>query len=187
MKEIFQKNRYSHMEMGEIYFWTATINKWKLLLLTPLFKKIIVESLEYLSNKGNIEVFAFVIMPNHVHFIWRPIRANGKESPQGSFLKFTAHRFKKELLAMKHPLLSLDEFKVNSNRKRFEFWQRDPMATHLFSRKVMCQKLDYIHANPVSKNWTLAKTPEQYFWSSANFYECGVNEFSFLKDIREEL
>ena len=42
--------------------------------------------------------FGFVIMPNHMHLIWRIKELNGKETPQGSLLKFTAHRFKKMLI-----------------------------------------------------------------------------------------
>jgi putative transposase len=36
-------------------------------------------------------------MPNHIHLIWRTFALNGKETAQGSFLKFTAHEFKKML------------------------------------------------------------------------------------------
>ena len=59
--------RKSHIEQGEIYFWTATINKWQRLLENDEYKNVIVESLEYLSSMGKIDVFAFVIMPNHLH------------------------------------------------------------------------------------------------------------------------
>ena len=31
--------------------------------------------------------FAFVIMPNHVHFIWKDLRMNGKEQPACEFSK----------------------------------------------------------------------------------------------------
>jgi REP element-mobilizing transposase RayT len=59
------------------------------------FKDIIVDSLLHRSSKGLIDVFGFAIMPNHVHFIWRMNKMNGKEKPFGSFLKYTAHQFKK--------------------------------------------------------------------------------------------
>jgi putative transposase len=36
-------------------------------------------------------------MPNHIHLIWRTNALNGKETVQGSFLKHTAHAFKKML------------------------------------------------------------------------------------------
>ncbi|MFN8416556.1 MAG: transposase [Cytophagaceae bacterium] len=119
--------RKSYISIGEIYFWTATINEWKPLLQNEKFKNIIINSLQYLSDKGMIDVFAFVIMPNHIHLIWRINEMNGKETVQGAFLKYTAHEFKKEL--RRQSLAHLQEFKVLVCNKQFEFWQRDPFVT----------------------------------------------------------
>jgi REP element-mobilizing transposase RayT len=63
--------RKSYIVLGELYFWTATINKWQKLLEKDTYKDVILISLEYLSDKGKIDVFAFVVMPNHIHLIWR--------------------------------------------------------------------------------------------------------------------
>lgn len=73
--------RKSHIDKGEIYFWTATINKWQRLLQHNEYKDVIINSLQYLTDKGKIDVFAFVLMPDHLHFIWRVNEPNGKESP----------------------------------------------------------------------------------------------------------
>ena len=61
--------RKSYMEIGEIFFWTATINNWQRLLLKDEYKNIIINSLSYLSDAGKIDIFGFVIMPNHIHLI----------------------------------------------------------------------------------------------------------------------
>ena len=94
---MLQPKRKSNIDQGEVYFWTATINKWQRLLEKDVYKEVIIDSLQYLTDEGKIDVFAFVIMPNHLHFIWRVNEPNGKESPQGSFLKYTAHSFQKML------------------------------------------------------------------------------------------
>ena len=73
------------IKIGEIYFWTATINNWNHLLKGDKYKKIITYSLRNLSKRALIDVFAFVIMPNHIHLIWRINSLNGKETVQGSF------------------------------------------------------------------------------------------------------
>ncbi|MFD2287425.1 transposase [Pedobacter petrophilus] len=143
MDDLFQQKRQSYIEIGQIYFWTATINKWQKLLLEDKFKEVVINSLVYLTKGKKIDVFAFVIMPNHIHLIWRINELNGKEMPQGSFLKYTAHEFKKLLNAE-----ALSKFYVNAVNKSYEFWQRDPVAIHLYSPEVMCQKLDYLHDNP---------------------------------------
>lgn len=39
-------------------------------------------------------MYDFVIMPNHLHFLWQQNVLNGKELPKGSFMKYTAHKFR---------------------------------------------------------------------------------------------
>ena len=78
------QQRKSHTSIGEIYFWTATIHKWMHLLDSDLNKQLIVDYLKKLSDEGLITVYAFVIMPNHIHLIWQQNKLNGKETPKGS-------------------------------------------------------------------------------------------------------
>lgn len=180
---IFEYKRKSYIEKGEIYFWTATINKWQHLLQKDEYKEIIVSSLKYLEVTGKIDVFAFVIMPNHIHLIWRIKDNNGKETPQGSFLKYTAHEFKKML---RKEGQKLSDYATEAANKDYEFWQRDSLAVRLYTREVAYQKLDYIHNNPLAEHWQLVKEPSDYKYSTARFYEQGVKEFLFIKDIRDE-
>lgn len=182
MDKLFVQNRNSFMEVGQIYFWTATINKWQKLLQENEFKEIILSSFRYLSSSGKIDIFGFIIMPNHVHTIWRCNELNGKESPQGSFLKYTAHQFKK-ILSVEN---QLQNYSVSALNKSYEFWQRDPLAIHLYSPEIAYQKLDYIHNNPITERWQLAKESSDYFYSSASYYEFNDHKFGFLKDLRAE-
>ncbi len=176
--------RKSYIEIGEIYFWTATINNWQRLLQADEYKQVIVDSLEYLSSRGKIDVFAFVIMPNHIHLIWRVNENNGMETAQSSFLKHTAHTFKK--LLAKENIGLLQDYAVEAHNKTHEFWLRDSLAINLYTREVAYQKLDYIHYNPVVEQWQLVKDPCDYKYSTARFYEQDIKEFAFVKDLREE-
>lgn len=182
-KDIFAYKRKSYMEIGEVFFWTATINNWNHLLKEDRFKAVIIDSLRTLSERGLIDVFAFIIMPNHIHLIWRTNALNGKETVQGSFLKFTAHEFKKML---KDKPAELSKYTVDAHNKKYEFWQRDSLAIHLYSRHVMLQKLNYMHLNPLASHWQLADNPCDYYYSSAKYYEMNEKNFDFLKDVREE-
>jgi REP element-mobilizing transposase RayT len=184
-KNLFEQKRKSYIEKGEVYFWTATINGWKHLLAKDEFKEVIIDSWKYLTDRGKIDVFAFVIMPNHLHAIWRANELNGKESPQGSFLKYTAHCFQKIL--RQEPRNQLLPFIVDACNKKYEFWQRDPLVIPLYSRKVALQKLKYIHNNPLAEHWLLAKDPCDYKYSSAKYYELNIKNFDFLKDLWEVL
>jgi hypothetical protein len=42
------------------------------------------------------------------------------------------------------------------------------------------------HETPFSGKWNLAKDYSDYYYSSARFYETGVNEFGFLKNLFHE-
>ena len=184
MHNIYEGSRKCYIQLNEIYFWTATIHNWEKIFNTDEDKNIIIDSLAYLSNNNIIDVFAFVIMPNHIHLIWRINSLNGKETAQGSLLKFTAHSLKKKLTQQNDT--RLNNFKVSAANKQYEFWQRDSLAIHLFTKQVAYQKLDYIHYNPCAERWQLVNDPCEYKYSSAKFYELGIKEFDFLKDLREE-
>jgi putative transposase len=182
--DAFKAERNSHLELGKIYLWTVTINKWQKLLQDDNYKDIIINSIDFLTTAKKIDVFAFVIMPNHIHLILRLINKNGKEYPHTSFLKFTSHEFKKLLLNNNSGILR--QYFVNVSNKNYEFWQRDSLGIHLFSDSVAYQKLDYIHANPTTDRWRFVTDPCNYKYSSARFYELGIKEFKFIKDLRNE-
>jgi putative transposase len=108
---------------------------------------------------------------------------NNKEMPHKSFLKYTAHAFKKHLL-LNHPEL-LHLYPVDAKNKSYEFWKRDSLAFELFKKQTIKQKIEYIHYNPTMQRWKLCEDPADYFYSSASFYENGGNSFKFLKHIGE--
>ena len=53
------------------FFFTATVLNWKHILNPDKYKDIIIESFKFLGNKNRVRIFAFVIMPNHYHTVWR--------------------------------------------------------------------------------------------------------------------
>src|SRR5688572_29988690 len=99
------------MNLTSTYFYTATILNWSHLLKENSFKNEIVKSLELLITRKKIKVYGFVIMPNHIHLIWRNLEMNGKKFPDESFKKFTSHVFKKRLTTSGSALL--ENFLVN--------------------------------------------------------------------------
>ena len=54
-----------------LYFSTATILGWKHLLKPDKYKNIITDSMTFLADEGAVWFYAFVIMPNHFHWIWQ--------------------------------------------------------------------------------------------------------------------
>ncbi len=157
-------------------FFTATIIEWKFLLKDDKFKKIIIDSLIYLVSNGKIKLYAFVIMSNHIHLIWQARNGYDPDKIRHSFMKFTAHQMLNEL--KKHDEDLLKKFKVEKKDRAYQFWKRNAMSIELFTEKVFIQKMNYIHYNPVKAG--LCKFPEEYYYSSANFYHGGADVFGIM-------
>ena len=156
-------------------FFTATIQKWKHLLKEDKYKNIIVDSLKFLIQEDSIIINGIVIMPNHLHIIWQAKGNNDLQKIQTSFIKHTSKEFKKLLEKDDN----LQAYEINAIDRKYNFWQRDSLNIELFTSLVFTQKLNYIHCNPVKAG--LCKFPEEYYFSSALFYEKGVGHFDFIK------
>lgn len=173
------------MELERLYFSTATITKWQMLLKPDKYKKIIIDSLSFLVHQNKIQVYGFVIMPNHIHIIWELLALNGKEMPHASFFKYISHVIQKDL--KKHHPMILERFRINSESRDYQFWQSNTLSIELNSAQMTYQKLDYIHNNPCKGKWMLANSPSDYPFSSAAFYELGKGDFGFLIHIGTRL
>ncbi len=178
-----QHTRQGQMELQDVYFYTDTVVDFKHLLEDDNIKLIIIQSLSYLVAHNLARVFGYVIMPNHMHLIWTQLALNGKESPAGSFAKYTAHQIKTYLQTNNPPQLL--NYLSDKNDRHYQFWKRDPLAIPLSTIKILEQKLEYIHNNPVAEKWAMCKLPEDYRWSSARFYLKGADEFGFLTHYKE--
>ena len=179
-----------HNEDQSFYFCTFTCNRWMNLFdQTNSYDKIY-EWFDILFEMKMI-ISAFVIMPNHCHFILfynnqkislNKIIGNGKR-----FLAYEiVSRLKKqEAFAT---LRILEEDVIPSDKKKGKIhnvFRYSFDAKLIYSNKMMQEKIIYIHNNPISKKWKLANTPEEYQHSSALFYETGKTNFKWLKHFRD--
>ena len=165
---------------NKIYFSTATILNWQPLLKDDAIKDILIGSLQTLTNQNRLTIFGFVIMPNHLHIIWSENENTRKESAEAAFFKFTAHQFLKTLKKENQSLLKL--FLVNKVDRKYQFWQRNTLDIEILSDNMFDQKLNYIHNNPLQKQWRLVDDPVKYRYSSASYYEMNIDEFGILSD-----
>jgi putative transposase len=89
-----------------IQFFTATILNWNKLLLNDKYKQIIIDSLTFLIKDNRIKLFGFVLMPNHIHLLWRIAQDRKREDVQGDFMKFTSQQMLFDLKNNKSTVLS---------------------------------------------------------------------------------
>lgn len=169
MKNVVPSNRYPD-------FITITCLNWIPLLEQDRFKDIIISSLDFLICADKINVYAFVIMPNHLHLIWQILGNYKREDVQRDFLKSTGQQILKVLRKERPPVQG--DLMVMARDRRFQVWERNSLSIPLWSDNVMWQKLTYIHYNPVKAG--LCNHPEEYKYSSASFYHNGVRKWNFL-------
>jgi len=71
----------------ELYFLTITVVDWVDVFSRPIYKHIIVDSLNYCQLEKGLEIYAWVLMSNHLHMI--------AGAADGFFFFFIVRDFKK--------------------------------------------------------------------------------------------
>ena len=161
-------------------FYTATILDWNYLLKPEKYKMIVIDSLQFLVREGRVVLFGYVIMSNHLHFIWKPTRLYSLKHTQLCFMKFVSQRIKRDLEINDES--TLRKFYVGLKDRQYQFWKRNAMGIDLYSDKTIEQKLNYIHNNPIKAK--LSDENNHYRFSSSAFYDGQKDEFGILTDYR---
>jgi putative transposase len=171
--------KYKHSDVYSMYFCTFTFYEWMHLFeLTNSYD--LVYSWFNILKKEKVEVIGYVIMPNHAHcilyfpdagFDLNKILSNGK--------RFMAYEIinRLETINDRSTLMILQNALTGREKKKKQLHKvfKDSFdAKAIFSEKFLIQKLNYIHYNPVSGKWNLAKDFVSFEHSSASFYEEGV-------------
>lgn len=154
-----------------LYFVTTSTEKHIHLFKDEVIIRIILDSWHFIRTNKGVELFCFVIMPNHVHFIARFIKEYTLSDMMRDFKRHTARQIIRQFLAKEQT--SKLELLHNLNQhvdQKYKVWEDGFDARDIFSQDFLQQKMDYIHYNPCRPKWHLANTPEEYPWSSASFY-----------------
>ncbi|MEO7839801.1 MAG: hypothetical protein ABIU06_10660 [Anaerolineales bacterium] len=173
-------------DISHLCFVTASISGWKHLFIEPTYAQIVLDSLSWMQKEKRILLFAFVIMPSHIHLALKP-----ESDMIGNTLQqigsFTAHAILNELRKDgKQDLLDFFNQQKRDARHQHSIWQ-DIQASNIYSSDFLFQKMEYIHSNPVSKDWRLVKNRADYKYSSACFYDNGIEPVIQITNVNEWL
>jgi len=162
-----------HNPTGAYFISFATVY-WIDVFTRQNYFTILEDAVTYCRREKGMEVFAYCFMPNHVHMVFR----SSDENPSGllrDFKGYTARKLLREIEnnpqeSRKEWLLSMMEKagKKNSNVTKRQFWQQHNKPIELWSNKVIKQKIEYIHNNPVLQGFVTEPTAWKY--SSARNY-----------------
>jgi len=161
------------VEQDSLHYITFQIVRWVDIFTRKVYRDIVIDSLRYCQVNKGLEIYAFVIMSNHIHLL---IRSDiGKLSDTiREFKSFTA---KQILLAIdsesesrREWMLNLFEFaaKQHKRNEKYQIWTHENHAELIYSDKFIFQKIDYIHENPVRAG--IVEKAEDYLYSSAGSF-----------------
>ncbi len=157
------------------YFVSFAVIEWIDVFSRNEYKKILLDSLEYCQLNKGMEINAWCIMTNHMHLVFRSVGIKKPQYILGDFKKFTSKAIVKAIKSNPNENRRdwlLSRFKASgakkSNVTTYQFWRHDNHPIELWGNKVIDQKINYIHQNPVKKNWVT--NPEEYIYSSAKDY-----------------
>jgi putative transposase len=170
-------DKYKTGDKQIAHFITFSVVEWIDALTRNEYKDIITESLAYCIEEKGMCLNAWIIMSNHMHLIMCAKRDYIITDILRDFKKYTS---KQILNAIKtNPKESRKEWllfmfnrtgKRNSNNKDFQFWQQGYHPIELSTDKMLGQRLDYVHENPVRAG--IVFEPQDYVYSSAiDYYE----------------
>ncbi|MDX1685411.1 MAG: transposase [Saprospiraceae bacterium] len=167
------RRAYHIHDQNELYFMTLQVIDWVDIFTRQIYRDIIIDSLAYCRKNKGLRLWAYVVMSNHLHIIISSTRSDlsgvlrdFKRHTSSNILQTMCGRIESRFYWMK------ERFETaslrHSRNKGLQFWTHENRAIHLWSRKWIFQKLNYIHMNPVKAG--LVARPEDWLYSSARNY-----------------
>lgn len=171
---------YHIKDQESAYYLTFQLVFWIDIFTRQIYRDIIIDSFRYCQREKSLEIYAFVIMSNHVHLLVRS--SNSKLSATiRDFKKFTSKRIietiingtesRRECLPDgKAGLLNMFSFAAKRQNKtgNYQVWTHKNHAIEVYSNKFIEEKVEYIHQNPVRSG--IVQKPDEYIYSSAKYY-----------------
>ena len=166
-----------------LYFVTATLVEWLPLFEHHQYASIVLQSLRWHREQERILLFAFVVMPTHLHWICKPLDPFTIDDVLQPFASYTAHEILK-VLRREGRDDWLTVFAAHAEPgKNHRIWQKTE-AKNVYSVGFLYEKVEYTHNNPINKGWELVTNRADYRYSSACFYDRGQEPIIPVDDVR---
>ena len=159
---------------GAAYFLTLTVVNWVDVFSRKIYRDAIIESLKYCQKEKGLNIYAYVIMTNHIHLIVNTRAPFLLKDTIRDFKKFTSKKissliqeFPESRKEWMIPLFAMNA-SLSQKHKEFKFWKAGNHAIETYSEKFIWDKIDYIHNNPVRAGFV--REPQEWIYSSASNY-----------------
>lgn len=168
---LIRKTRHSWNDPGHAHFLTYSCYQRLPLLSKDRSREWVQAAIEATRRELHVELWAYVIMPEHVHVLLYPQESQYEMRRILVMLKRAVSDAAHEYLEHTNQTTWLKRLTVQyPSRTVFRFWQPGGgFDRNIFREKTAPAVMDYIHANPVRRG--LVATPTEWAWSSARFWE----------------
>jgi putative transposase len=145
------------------YYLTAVAKDRLPIFRGDEIKSIACSALNEARGSGGFSLYAYVVMPDHIHVITdsalRPSKTlqfiNGITARRIiNYLK--EHNYQESLKKLRH--------EIRPRRYGYSLWDHHPDARLLLTEEMLMQRVHYTHRNPVRGG--LVERAEDYKWSS---------------------
>jgi len=166
-------NGYKISEQDELHYVTFQVVRWIDIFTRKVYRDIVIDSFRFCQEKKGLEIYAFVVMSNHIHAIIRS--SNGRLSDTiKEFKSFTAKKMLEQMTneneSRREWMLSEFEFaaKKHKRNEKYQIWTHENHPIILYGNALIQQRINYIHDNPVRSG--IVANQEDYLYSSARAY-----------------
>lgn len=157
-------------DAGHAHALTFSCFRRQKFLASPRSCQWLVDAIDLARRKHAFDLWAYVVMPEHVHVVVCPRREQYDVSQFLGTLKLSVTRKSLAFVQQEQPAtltLMLDE--QPNGRRHYRFWQRGGgFDRNLWSEKAIAAEIGYVHANPVRRG--LCERAEDWAWSNAREY-----------------
>ena len=164
---------YKISEQDELHYVTFQIVRWIDIFTRQVYRDIVIDSLRFCQQNKGLEIYAFVIMSNHIHLLIRSEIGKLSETIR-EFKSYTAKKILEavntEAESRKEWMLNLFEFSAKQHKRneKYQIWTHENHAEIVYGNQFMDSKIKYIHENPVRAG--IVEKAEDYLYSSARNY-----------------
>ncbi len=161
-----RKNLKHYDLPGDAHFLTFSCYGRLPLLSKPRTCLWFIEALQAARTKHAFDLWAWVIMPEHVHLLLHPRTEPYRTASILASLKKPVGFRAIEYLRASAPAFLERLTVIHRNRTYHRFWQAGAGQDHnVHDPKTAHNIVEYIHGNPVRRG--LVDRPEDWLWSSA--------------------
>lgn len=129
--------------------------------------KLACEAINEARRSGGFLILAYVLMPDHMHLVTDSER---KPSEVHRFVNGIVSRHIIDHLKKEGHETSLEKLRIGPRADgwTYSLWQHHPDTRLLWSERMLWQKIQYTHMNPVRAE--LVDHPNDWLWSSARIF-----------------